>query len=187
MALFDQILKVTKIVNQKVLSQFDRAQSNYTPDAKSALVRRQIETKLAALTPEIAPTIPFTKNGGMIKLTTANVFRWRYFEVSVANLSPAATGRQRTLTPFEAAITIEVNYAVETTTPVTASGVTTNYNTLDLKAADDELIDSLIRAEDLFSAPILPGAAVNTLEGAYDIGDTIRRHRYNARWERSWA
>jgi hypothetical protein len=186
MALFDQILKVTQLVNRKVLTQLDRAPSSYTPDAKSARVRQQIETKLAALTPEMAPTVPFTKNGGLIKLTTANVFRWRFFEVAVASLSPGSFGRQKTNTPFEAAITIEINYAVETITPVSVNGVTTYYNTLDLRTADDELLDSLIRAEDLFSAPVLNGAAIKTLEGAYDIGDTVRRHRYAARWERAW-
>lgn len=186
MALYQQILKAIQAVDQKVLTKLDQAPSSYTPTSKGSVVRKQIETKLAQLSPEIASSIPFKVNGGLIKLNIANAYRWRYFEVAVASLSPDAVSRSNTRTPFSAAITIEVNYTVDTVTPVTYAGATTYYNTLDLKISDDEQIDRLLRSADLFSSPTVGSAAVKTLEGAYDIGDTIRRHRYEVRWDRVW-
>lgn len=162
--------------------------STYTPTSKSALVRQRIETRLAALTPELAPSVPFGVSGGYIGQAIAFGGYWRKFRVEVASFGAAQTGRGNSRAPFDIAITIEVGYPTEPEVSVTANGVTTVYDGSDLKSTDDEQIDRLMRGGDLLTNPSpIADAQVDSLESAFDLGNTVRRHRYVLRVARTYT
>lgn len=181
MGLLDKIDKAYSKAYDKALSKLKRAPSSYTPVSKSALARQQIATKIAALTPALAATVLFRLlDGEVLSLLMSNPSFWRYFTVDIANLGQGAVNRQATKTTYEAAITIELGYPADQS--VSVSG--TVYTVADLKASDDEQIDNLLRGTSLWGS--VTGAAVVRLESAFDVGNTVRRHRYSVHLERSW-
>jgi hypothetical protein len=181
--LYEQVAKAIEKADA-IAAKFDKTASSYTPTAKGPNVLQAISTGIAALTPDMAATQAFTPAGGMLKLLVANIGRWRYFTVEVANFGPGDHNRQPTKTPYTTDVTIEVSYPVDVTVDVTASGTTTTYRVADLKASDDEQIDKLLRNGSLLAA--VGNATVIGLGAAFDVGDTVRRHRYAIRWERTW-
>src|SRR3990167_9032359 len=164
MGLNSKIEKAYQKAYDKALSKLKRAPSSYPPASKAALASQQIATKIAALTPALAPTVLFRLLDGMVlTLLMSNSAFWRYFVIDVANLGQGAVNRQATKTTYEAAITIEIGYHADQT--VNVSG--TVFTVAGLKASDDEQIDILLRGTSLWGS--VTGAAVVRLESAFDV------------------
>jgi hypothetical protein len=128
--------------------------------------------------------VTFEPAGGMLKLLVANTGRWRRYTVEVANFGPGDKSRTPTKSPYFSDVTIEVNYAPDLTVDVDVSGTVTTYRVADLKASDDEQLDRMMRSGSLLTD--VGDATVIALGAAFDVGDTVRRHRYAVRWERTW-
>jgi hypothetical protein len=176
---------VDKLVKKaiKFVEPLEDARATYTPTSKSALVRQRIETRLAALTPEIVPAVLFEPASGYVGQAIAFAGYWRKFRIEVANFGAAETGRGANSSPYELAITIEVGYPSEAT--INVAGVI--YEVADIKSHDDEQIDKLIKGGDLFTNPTTIGdARVVSLQSGFDPGNTFRRHRYIFQIKRSW-
>lgn len=165
-------------IAQKIAEQFEEPRDSYTPTSKSALVRQRIETRLAALTPALAPTVLFEATSGWVSHSIAFEGRFRKFRVEVASFGAAMVGRGSNQSPFDIAVTVEVGYPEAPTVTVAGSVL----EVADLKSSDDEQIDQLMRAGDLFTNPTsIAAASVVALESAFDLGNTVRRHRYSLR------
>ena len=178
--------KLDKLIQKNVtkfVTPLEGARSTYTPASKSALVRQRIEERLADLTPDIAPTMRFVPTSGYIGQGIAYASRWRKFRVEVASFTAAETGRGSSQSHFDVAVTVEVGYPAEPMT--TVAGVA--FEVADVKSCDDEQLDGLMRGGDLLSNPtVVPGAQVVSLESAFDLGNTVRRHRYVLRVSRTF-
>jgi hypothetical protein len=185
--LYEQVQKAIEKANG-IAAKFDRERDTYTPTSKGGLILQRIEEKIEALTPTLAPTVTFTPAGGALKLLVANTGRWRYFTVESANLGSYDFSSGNTKTPFEADLTCEISYPADQTVEVEASGTTTAYAVRDLKAEDDEALDKLLRTDSSIFAvsPAISNVYVKRLAAAFDIGDTIRRHRYQLFFLRSF-
>jgi hypothetical protein len=187
MGLYEQVQKAIEKANA-IAAKFDRERDTYTPTSKGGLVLQRIEEKIEALTPTLAPTVTFTPAGGALKLLVANTGRWRYFTVESANLGSYDFSSGNVKSPFEASISVEVSYPADQTVEVTASGATTAFQVSQLKAEDDELIDKLLRTDSSIFAvsPAISNVYVRRLGAAFDVGDTIRRHRFEIFFLRSF-
>lgn len=170
-------------IAKKIAEQFEEPRDTYTPTSKSAQVRQRIETRLAALTPAIAPEMLFVAASGWLAQGIAFEGYFRKFRVEVASFGAAMVGRGANQSPFEIAVTIEIGYPEATT--VTVEGAV--YEVADLVSHDDEQLDQLMRSGDLFTNPTsIAAAAVVGLESAFALGNTVRRHRYTLRVTRVW-
>lgn len=190
MGLFDDISDILQNDVAPIVRDFETTVPSVTATAKSDQVRQWIEDKICGntersivgLTPTIAPEVPFVKASGDIKLGIAFDGFWRRVSVEIANFGAEEEGRQRKKSPYELSITVEVSYPDAMSTKQ-GSNV---YSIPSLKSEDDELIDGLLRAEGFFSGLLGGEAAVKSLEAAFDIGNTVRRHRYVARVVRTF-
>lgn len=179
--------KLDKIIQKNVpkfVTPLEGARSTYTPTSKSALCRQRIEERLEALTPEMAPTMRFVPTSGYIGQSIAFFGYWRKFRVEVASFGAAQVGRGNNRHPFDISVTIEIGYPSEATTTVDG----TVFELSDVKSSDDEQVDQLMRGGDLFVSPTpIIDATVVSLESDFDLGNTLRRHRYVLRIARVYT
>ncbi len=168
---------------EKITRSLEEPRVTYTPTSKTGQVRQWIETKVAALVPVNAASVTFVAQKGFLKHSSAFEGHFRRFEVMVASFSPEDEGRQNRKSPYEAAITIEIGYPDAPNVKVGSS----IYAVADLKSDDDEQLDGLLRGEGFFDGLTGAGATVKSLESVFDLGSTVRRHRYIFRAVRTWA
>jgi hypothetical protein len=186
MGLDSVLKKLEATLKKKLVTPLESTATALTDTSQSGLIRQWVSDKLAALTPSRVPSVLFQPAKGFVSHTIAFDDHWRFFSVDIANFG-AVDGRQSGKTPYEIDITIEVGYPGFPF--VTVAGE--SFEVPKLKSADDEQIDSLLRGAAFFSGFVgtsgaADGAVIHTLGGAYDIGSTMRRHRYVARGVRSW-
>lgn len=175
------ILQKAKVV--QLVQSFEEARTTVTPTSKSDVLRQRIEERIAGITPTTAPTVAFVASSGFIPPSVALDGFWRRFQVSVANFGQGEIGRGSTKSPYDLDITIEVGYPAQQSVAVGSS----LYSVDTLKSEDDEAIDEVMRGSDLLTNPYTIGdAQIVSLGGAYDIGNTIRRHRYVCHVKRTW-
>ena len=179
--------KLEATLKKKLVTPLESTATALTDTSQSGLIRQWVSDKIAALTPSRVPSVLFVPASGFVSHTIAFDDHWRYFSVDIANFGAANTGRQASKSPYEIDITIEVGYPGF---PFVAVGAD-SFEVPKIKSADDEQIDELLRGGGFFSGFVgtsgaADGAVIESLGGAYDIGSTMRRHRYVARSVRSW-
>lgn len=184
MGLEDVFGKLEETLLNVLVRPLERPRGAYTPTSKSAVIRQRIETRIAALTPASAPVMPFVAQQGRIKASIAVSKRFRHFSVSVGNFGASDTGRGHNNAPYDLSTYIEIGYPDQPVVEVAG----TFFDIDDLKSEDDELLDRLMRGGDLFTSPTaIADAQVVMLQGAYDVGNTIRRHNYQLKIKRTFT
>lgn len=188
MGLLKTVLKGVALAN-RYAAKFDVPATVQDPASKAGQVHARIQAEIVDLVPALCPEKPFTILGGVgVDLLQCNLGRWRLVSIRIAGQNgqgPDGAANLRYLLD----VTIEIGYPPdENVSSVDSLGVTHVFPVAQLKASDGEQLDYWMRSGNLFADDntLGPSPAVVSLGAMFDLGNTVRRHRWQVMTTRTF-